>query len=357
MNAQNGYSNLNNNSMNDVVLLRRGALEGQQGFDARYTNMGLTGLPTVNNNNAFGQQVSQHSSLIGGNISSFDAQVHQQMEEFVLQNDDFPALPRASNQSQVSQESSISNSSHQSQSSHSNDSIGQQVLSGFGGMIKSYLPTDSSQSQVLLATNSDKSNMKYGLLGLLDILRVTDKDTSALALGTDLTLFGLNLSSSECSYMSFNSPFSEQPSNESQFTTPPYYLIPQVANMKIENFPKFQIETLFYLFYTMPKDVYQVAAAQELYRREWRYHGELRVWFKQRSSQEILQSQPNIQYIYFDINSWEARLFTSQYRGNLGLGFLSDEDIKPKGVATSQSTPNGIPVYNTAQLSSSNLAS
>lgn len=37
----------------------------------------------------------------------------------------------------------------------------------------------------------------YGLLGLLDVIRMTDPDANALSLGTDLTTLGLDLNSFE----------------------------------------------------------------------------------------------------------------------------------------------------------------
>jgi CCR4-NOT transcription complex subunit 2 len=49
----------------------------------------------------------------------------------------------------------------------------------------------------------------YGLLGLLGVIRMTDADRNALALGSDLTLLGLNLGSAEQIYNTFSSPWSE----------------------------------------------------------------------------------------------------------------------------------------------------
>eukprot|EP01089_Gocevia_fonbrunei_P001721 TRINITY_DN11604_c0_g1_i1.p1 TRINITY_DN11604_c0_g1~~TRINITY_DN11604_c0_g1_i1.p1 ORF type:complete len:277 (+),score=43.26 TRINITY_DN11604_c0_g1_i1:599-1429(+) len=44
---------------------------------------------------------------------------------------------------------------------------------------------------------------KYALLGLLNVIKMTDVDLSTLALGTDLTTLGLNLNSPECLYATF----------------------------------------------------------------------------------------------------------------------------------------------------------
>jgi len=38
---------------------------------------------------------------------------------------------------------------------------------------------------------------RWGLLGLLSVIRMTDPDLNILALGTDLTTLGLNLNSPE----------------------------------------------------------------------------------------------------------------------------------------------------------------
>lgn len=49
----------------------------------------------------------------------------------------------------------------------------------------------------------------YGLLGLLGVIRMTDADRNALALGSDLTLLGMNLNSNDQLYSTFSSPWSE----------------------------------------------------------------------------------------------------------------------------------------------------
>lgn len=47
---------------------------------------------------------------------------------------------------------------------------------------------------------SEGKAKKYGLLGLLGVIRMTDPDLNMLALGSDLTTMGLNLDSSEVSF-------------------------------------------------------------------------------------------------------------------------------------------------------------
>jgi len=49
----------------------------------------------------------------------------------------------------------------------------------------------------------------YGLLGLLGVIRMTDADRNALALGSDLNMLGLNLGPAEQLYSTFSSPWSD----------------------------------------------------------------------------------------------------------------------------------------------------
>jgi hypothetical protein len=49
----------------------------------------------------------------------------------------------------------------------------------------------------------------YGLLGLLGVIRMTDADRNALALGSDLTMLGLNLGTVEQLYSTFSGPWSD----------------------------------------------------------------------------------------------------------------------------------------------------
>lgn len=171
----------------------------------------------------------------------------------------------------------------------------------------------------------------YGLLGLLGVIRMSDADRNALALGSDLTTLGLNLNSSDQLYSTFASPWSESPTTrEPQYQLPMCYYM-QAPALKTGHLEKFQLETLFYIFYALPKDVLQAYAAQELYSREWRYHVDLKLWFKRAGpSDGVVNTGSCLQYIYFDINSWERRLFNGNMNQNITSGLLSDDEIQVK---------------------------
>jgi CCR4-NOT transcription complex subunit 2 len=117
---------------------------------------------------------------------------------------------------------------------------------------------------MLPESNEIENQTKYGLLGLLDVIRMTNADLNTLALGSDLTTLGLNLNSSECLYSTFASPWAEAPTTrEPQFSLPMCYYM-QPPPLKTSHLSKFQLETLFYIFYAMPRDVLQAYSAQEL---------------------------------------------------------------------------------------------
>ncbi len=280
-------------------------------------------------------------------------------QDFSMGSEDFPALPGSSllNSRSIADQvvGSAENKLIGSQNgSHAASQGANNMFSGSGSMLGGDATTGDfthgqSGSHPLLGsiTASQSSpashapitkEQKFGLAGLLEVIRFTDKDVNTLALGADLTTFGLNLNSSDSLYPSFGSPFTDSAqASDPQFNTPACYMM-HPPSLKSEHLSKFQIETLFYMFYAMPKDILQACASQELYRRDWRYHGELRLWLKPRSSQELMQSHPNVQFAYFDSASWETRLFTTPHR-NLVAGMLSEEEVRVK-----VPQPNSIPL-------------
>ncbi|RKP40335.1 hypothetical protein BJ085DRAFT_18239, partial [Dimargaris cristalligena] len=123
---------------------------------------------------------------------------------------------------------------------------------------------------------------QYGLLGLLDTLKTSNPDKSALAFGYDVSKFGLNLSSPGLLYATFTTPWIDQSQAnlshiKPEFTLPACYQV-RPRRPAVERMDHFLDETLFYIFYTMPRDELQETAALELYKRNWRYHKDLKLW-------------------------------------------------------------------------------
>lgn len=279
--------------------------------------------------------------------------------DFAIDNEDFPALPGSSllNKNLADHVVGSSDSKHAASASSSQIQGANNMFSGSGssdfnaqGQHGSSHPLLSNIASASAGASQQPvtKEQKFGLAGLLDVIRFTDKvsgrpiqlnlflfncqDANTLALGTDLTTFGLNLNSSDSLFPAFSSPFTDQPQvADPQFNTPACYMM-HPPSLKSEHLSKFQLETLFYMFYAMPKDILQACAAQELYRREWRYHGEMRLWLKPRAPQELMQSHPNVQFVFFDSAAWETRLFTAAPRNSAALlsGLVSDEDVRVK---------------------------
>ncbi|CDP08978.1 unnamed protein product [Coffea canephora] len=150
----------------------------------------------------------------------------------------------------------------------------------------------------------------FGLLGLLSVIRMSDPDLTSLALGIDLTTLGLNLNSTENLHKTFGSPWSDEPAKgDPEFTVPQCYYAKQPPPLTQAYFAKFQLDTLFYTFYSMPKDEAQLYAANELHNRGWFFHKELRLWFTRAPNVEPLvktNSYERGSYISFDPNTWET---------------------------------------------------
>ncbi|XP_047313627.1 probable NOT transcription complex subunit VIP2 isoform X2 [Impatiens glandulifera] len=150
----------------------------------------------------------------------------------------------------------------------------------------------------------------FSLLGLLNVVRLRDAGVSSLALGIDLTTLGLNLNSTENVHKTFGSPWLDEPiKGDPEFTVPQCYYTKQPLNLNHTYFAKFPMDTLFYIFYSMPKDEAQLHAANELYNRGWFYHKELRLWFTRAPNIDLAVKTNSYErgtYICFDPNSWET---------------------------------------------------
>ncbi|KAL9171087.1 hypothetical protein ABFS82_04G187300 [Erythranthe guttata] len=151
---------------------------------------------------------------------------------------------------------------------------------------------------------------QFGLRGLLSVIRMSDPNLTPLALGIDLTTLGLNLNSTENLHKSFGSPWSDEPAKgDPEYTVPKCYYAKQPQPLSQAYFSKFQLDTVFYIFYSMPREEAQIYAANELYNRGWFYHMEHRLWFMRVTKMEPLVKTNTYEkgsYICFDPNTWET---------------------------------------------------
>ncbi|QMW30000.1 hypothetical protein G4B84_005335 [Aspergillus flavus NRRL3357] len=121
---------------------------------------------------------------------------------------------------------------------------------------------------------------KFGLAGLLRMIHSDSPDVAALAVGQDLMTLGLDLNQPEPLHTSFASPFVASMTGvplEQDFALPSCYNVANIQPLQ-SRIASFSDETLFYIFYSMPRDIMQEVVAEELMGRKWRYHKIERCW-------------------------------------------------------------------------------
>ncbi|XP_057449097.1 probable NOT transcription complex subunit VIP2 isoform X2 [Lotus japonicus] len=287
------------------------ALPGFKGGNADYT-MDMHQKEQLHDN-AVSMMQSQHFSMgrsagfsLGGAYSSHRAQQQQQHTPSISSgNVSFSSVNNNNQDLLHLHGSDIFPSSHSAYHSQTSGPPGiglrplnsPNTVSGMGSydhLIQQY-QQQQNQSQFRLQMSAVSQSFKdqgmksmqtaqstpdpFGLLGLLSVIRMSDPDLTSLALGIDLTTLGLNLNSSENLHKTFASPWSEDPTKaDPEFSVPQCYYTKQPPTLHQGYFSKFSVETLFYIFYSMPKDEAQLYAANELNNRGWFYHKELRLW-------------------------------------------------------------------------------
>lgn len=108
---------------------------------------------------------------------------------------------------------------------------------------------------------------------------------------------------------------------------PPFY--PANPPSLFEHAPiyeKFDTDTLFFIFYFLPRTLQQYLAARQLKRQSWRFHKKYLTWFQRFEEPKIVNDDwEQGTYIYFDWEgSWCQRKkteFTFEYR------FLEDVEL------------------------------
>ncbi len=120
---------------------------------------------------------------------------------------------------------------------------------------------------------------------------------------------GLVHKSLESSFMNVPEPLdSDKPKYyvpKNPFPTPSYY--PQAPATVFDNpalYSKFDVDTLFYIFYYQQGTYHQYLAARELKKQSWRFHKQYLTWFQRHSEpQAITDEYEQGVYVYFD---WEG---------------------------------------------------
>lgn len=269
------------------------------GMAPRFDMSDFPALSDMTDANKIGPTGQQQQTTLAGQIALSQQQHQQQQQDstFTIQNEDFPALGGGSS-ARRPPPSSVPTAASLLQQRAVGGAIGQQQTQPAGGVGAAPASVAQQQAAALNQTptqprqgmprpNKAQTCDKYGLTGLLGVIRMTDPDLTTLALGTDLTTLGLNLNSSEVLYATFSAPCLDLPTRSDPDFVLPFAYYMQPPALKTSHLAKFTLETLFYIFYNMPKDTLQVYAAKELFKREWRYHKEMKLWFSRAANATV----------------------------------------------------------------------
>ncbi|KAF8158422.1 hypothetical protein B0H34DRAFT_708778 [Crassisporium funariophilum] len=155
---------------------------------------------------------------------------------------------------------------------------------------------------------------RWGLLSLIAMMKNanSEPDHGLSSIGTDLGTMGLDMAYAGNLYSTFITPWADQSaarSVEPDFHLPACYLSVQAPPPGPAKAAMFSDETLFFMFYSSPRDALQEVAAQELWNRNWRYHKDLRLWITKESGTSPSQKvQGGVgeqgQYTFWDPENW-----------------------------------------------------
>jgi len=230
--------------------------------------------------------------------------------DFQISNEDFPALPGAPvSDPSVGLGSNVSSLLESSKLGNSQMTSDQQELA------KTQARKGIQTSPDGLVTNIPANMVvdQFGMIGLLTFIRAaeTDPNLVSLALGADLTTLGLNLNSEVNLFPTFGGPWAETPCRpqDIDFHVPHEYLTNTAIREKLApvKLNRYKDDILFYMFYTNVGDVLQLAAAAELYNRDWRYHKEERVWITRAPGMAPSEKTTTYErgtYYFFDVVNW-----------------------------------------------------
>ncbi|KAJ2721895.1 transcriptional regulator [Coemansia sp. Benny D115] len=256
------------------------------------TRPDMSEFPSLGNPPGLASAAQQQAAQLYRSIArSADRAVGQgQGQRPSLTADDFPALAAAS-------------TADMAPGAALGEAAGDEAEHMANGLEKTsvYKPPTANLVRAAGAQGPIGASDRFGMLGIL----------ATNEYGFDVAKFGLPLPSAGKLYATFGSPWTDQSQAygliEPDYKLPACYNAsrPQPASTKMAAFTD---ETLFYIFYTMPRDKLQLAAAEELFRRQWRYHKELRVWLTKDPDTPSTAHTPRGEqgvFVFFDPGVWQ----------------------------------------------------
>jgi len=294
-------------------------------------NLDQSEFPALQQRRPIGSQPTSTSSSKTPYGSGSGLMSKQNENEFHIHNEDFPALPGASAISAHMKAVFPDQDGRGDESNLKFNPLGSLQIGGQGADDSNQKVNLNQQKGIQVLPDNSIKNIpnsmlidQYGIVGLFAFIKAAESDPTLdhLALGTDLTTLGLNLNSPDNLYHKFQSPFSRQPCRlqDIDYFVPSEYLTnahirDKLAPIKLNRYGE---DLLFYVFYSNPGDVLQLAAAAELYNRDWRYHKEERLWITRAPGIEPRMKASTYEqgtYYYFDCQNWRkvAKEFHLEY--------------------------------------------
>jgi len=305
---------------------------------------GMPGRPN------YGKLARTHSRQLDLGVGMVK-QPTEHSSEFQMSNEDFPALPGAPASDPKIVFDNFSDPSGGSGSILDSVKMNNTQLTPEQELAKSQQSRKGIQTSPEGLVTNIPANMvvdQFGMIGLLTFIRAaeTDPNLVSLALGADLTTLGLNLNSEVNLFPTFGGPWAETPCRpqDIDFHVPHEYLTNTAIREKLApvKLNRYKDDILFYMFYTNVGDVLQLAAAAELYNRDWRYHKEERVWITRAPGMAPSEKTATYErgtYYFFDVNSW--RKVPKEF--HLDYDKLEDRPSLPSSL-TGGPSPSGVSV-------------
>ena len=173
-----------------------------------------------------------------------------------------------------------------------------------------------------LASLTEKD--KFGMKGYIAEQDHASPAARTLLRGVDLSTVGINMGSENPLLQTYPGPWA--PPNaaplrplDSEYTIPDCYTVKKIAPLA-SRITGFVDETLFFIFYTMPRDYIQMQVATELVARKWRYHMREKQWLTRDDGSPnpvLLEDKVSEQgyYIWWDTKLWKKvrRIYTLRY--------------------------------------------
>ncbi|UYV68551.1 CNOT2 [Cordylochernes scorpioides] len=248
-------------------------------------------------------------------------QPNNESNEFQIHNEDFPALPGSQTQDNNPDNKSEEEVEGAEDLEGSGDSTGGLLeISKESRYSNDKLSSQGQKRGIQTSKDGRVTNIpssmvmdQFGMVGLLTFIRAaeTEPNLVSLALGNDLTTLGLNLNTPESLFPTFGGPWSDQPCRpqDIDYYVPIEYLVNHNIKEKLATvkFNRYGDDLLFFIFYMYSGDILQLAAANELYSREWRYHKDERVWITRLPGMVPTEKTSTYErgtYYFFDAINW-----------------------------------------------------